>query len=160
MHEERTTRSREAGFTLIEALISIVVMMVGLMAVSNLFLIASSSNLAANRGTVAVAAAMETMERLKIVPFNQLVAGGSLTVNTPNDACDQPIPIGFCRIDDRPGSGQILTRWVVVSVNPQTYFIRVQSEALGPLMGPRTRADFTSFRSCTASANDGCPAAP
>ena len=41
----------EAGFTLIEALVAMVVLTFGLMAVTNLMLVAASSNTVANQGT-------------------------------------------------------------------------------------------------------------
>ncbi len=68
------TRSRQSGFTLIEALIAIVILVVGLLGVTNMLLMATSSNVAANRGTAATTAAAETMERLKAANFATLVA--------------------------------------------------------------------------------------
>lgn len=136
----------EAGFTLIEALIATLMLAVGLSAVINLFVVAGSSNHAANHGTAATTAATETMERLKSTPFTNLVPGGDLA----SDAA------GFFRRDTLPGVGQILTRWQVVQVDGQTLFLRVRSESEAALAGPRTRSEFTSFRVCTATAS-GCP---
>jgi type II secretory pathway pseudopilin PulG len=67
-HEARS----EAGFTLIEALVSMVILSFGLIAVTNLFLVGGTSNKAANHGTAATAEAVEVMERLKAIPFMTL----------------------------------------------------------------------------------------
>src|SRR5262245_50077908 len=77
-------RQGEAGFTLIETLVAIVILVFGLMAVSNLLLVAASSNTVANQGTAAATAASETLEALKQIPFTQLVDGGDLNSDVPS----------------------------------------------------------------------------
>src|SRR5512135_741387 len=72
----RTGRGGEAGFTLVEALVAIVVLIFGLMAVTNLMLVAASSNSVANQGTAAVTSAIRAMDMIKATSFNQLEAGG------------------------------------------------------------------------------------
>src|ERR671935_1116877 len=62
-------RSGEAGFTLAEALVAILILVVGLMAVTNLMVVSAASNVAANQGTAAATAATEVLERLKALPF-------------------------------------------------------------------------------------------
>lgn len=139
--------SGEAGFTLVEALVAIVILMFGLMAVTNLLLVAASSNTVANQGTAATAIASEQLEILKRAPFDTVTTGGSVTSDQNN----------FKRDDTVAGVGTIHTRWQVVRINSQAYFITVRSEGLGVLTGARSRAEFTTFRSCTAQAL-GCPA--
>jgi len=142
----------EAGFTLIEVLVAIVILIFGLMAVSNLLLVAASSNSVANQSTAAATAASETLEELKQVPFTQLVDGGSLTADTSAG------PVNFFRNDRIPGVGPINTRWVISTVpgDAQVKFITVQSEGVGPMVRVRSRTTFTTFRSCTAI-TQGCP---
>ena len=53
----RVARRTEAGFTLIEALVAIIILSFGLIAVTNLMLVAASSNTVANQGTAAAAIA-------------------------------------------------------------------------------------------------------
>jgi Tfp pilus assembly protein PilV len=136
----------EAGFTLVEALVAVVVLVFGLIAVTNLFLVAGSSNFVASQGTAATTAATETMEALKATPFTALAVGGDVNADTG----------AFFRLDDVRGVGQINTRWQVTQLDGQTYFIRVRSESTAALTGARTRAEFTTFRSCTATST-GCP---
>jgi prepilin-type N-terminal cleavage/methylation domain-containing protein len=141
-------RSSEAGFTLVEVLVAIVILVFGLIAVTNLLLVAASSNTVANHSTAAATAASETMETLKQVPFSQLADGGDLTSDVTN----------FSRLDMIPGVGPIRTRWVVTTTptDAQVKFITVQSEGEGPMVRARSRATYTTFRSCTAS-SQGCP---
>lgn len=54
----RVVHGGEAGFTLVEALLAVVVLIFGLMAVTNLMLVAASSNSVANQGTPAVTSAI------------------------------------------------------------------------------------------------------
>ena len=81
-------------------------------------------------------------------PFTSLTAGGDLDSDVTN----------FNQNDDIPGVGRIHTRWAVVSVagDAQVYFVAVRSEGTGALSGRRSRAEFTTFRSCT-NISLGCP---
>lgn len=146
---DRSTRSGEAGFTLIESLISIVILVFGLLAVTNLMIVAASSNSVGNQSSATTALASQQLEMLKAIPFTNLNPGGSVTADTS----------GFFRRDDVDGVGPILTRWQVftLSGDNQTKFITVRSEPLGGLLRTRARAEFTTFRSCT-STGGGCPA--
>jgi type II secretory pathway pseudopilin PulG len=138
----------EAGFTLVEALVAIVVLVFGLIAITNLMIVAASSNAVANQSTAAATVAAQRLELLKATPYNTLATGGS--------PIDNPTPIaGFFRDDDLPGVGRIHTRWEVVDTgDPLARFIRVRSEGTGVLSGRRSRAEFTTFRTCTAA---NCP---
>ena len=53
---DNTERGAEAGFTLVEALVAVVVLVFGLMAVTNLLLVAASSNSVANQSTAGAGA--------------------------------------------------------------------------------------------------------
>ena len=62
-------RRTDSGFTLVEALIAIVILVFGLMAVTNLFLVAGNSNQVANQSTAAAALAARRLESLKTISF-------------------------------------------------------------------------------------------
>jgi len=149
MRAERTN-SGQAGFTLIEAMVAILVLVFGLMAIASLFAMAGTSNSVANQGTAAATAASETMERLRALPWDSLSAGGGLAAVS----CSSPGNYGRC--DDIAGVGRINTRWQIETVASNLYFITVRSEGMGAVARERSRAEFTMFRSCTNAAA-GCP---
>jgi len=123
----------EAGFTLVEVLIAMTILSFGIIAVTNLFLVAATSNVAGSATTTSAALASEHMDTLKAAPFTD----ASLTAGTYNDTTDVP------------GVGRIVTTWEVVDVGINTKFIRVRSQVQGGIADARSRAEFTTFRSCT-----------
>jgi hypothetical protein len=170
----RGSHHNEAGFTLIEALVSIVVLIFGLVAVTNLFLVGGTSNQTANHMSATTAEAMETLEALKALPFPALTAGGDLDSDQGN-----AVPCQFdcmanpedcptrCVVSGNynyyravPGVGLIRTRWIIANPIPgaagaPVCYIMVRSESTAPIAGGfRSRAEFSTFRTC-ASAN--CP---
>jgi type II secretory pathway pseudopilin PulG len=167
-------RTSESGFTLIEALIAIVVLVVGILAIVNLFVVASTSNAVGNHSTAATGQATETLERLKAIPFLTLTGGmagttegnlssdvGSITncVEVPAPAASPNCVVAgnYNLARDVPGVGRIKTRWQIVrpgAGGPDTLFIVVRSESTAKLTGIRSRSEFTTFRTCTVA---GCP---
>lgn len=147
----------EAGFTLVEVLIAIVVLVFGLIAVTNLMIVAASSNTVANQMTGATAAASRTLEDLRATPFTALVPSPA---GAPFDFTDfQTAPCGaYCREDAIAGLGIVRTRWQIVAIpgDAEVLFIRVRSEGTGALTRARSRAEFTTFRACT-NLEVGCP---
>jgi Tfp pilus assembly protein PilV len=160
-HPSIPGRDREAGFTLIEALVAMVILMFGVAAVANLMVVAGSSNTVANHATATTAAATRQMELLKSVPYTTLVnqPGGDvnndLTLPVPICAanwapnvwdCNTPIAAGTTEYQ---GVGQVHLRWSVTSMAPaaqNTFFIQVAAESTAPAIGRRSRAYFTSIR--------------
>ena len=141
-------RSSESGFTLVEALVAMLILAVGITAIANLMVVGASSNAVGNASTASAAIATRELERLKALDYPLLVLGGDLQT-------DQP---GFSRLDDVPGVGQIRTRWTIQAAdsgNPNVHFITVRSEGTGAMTRARSRAQFTVFRSCTDTTS-GC----
>jgi prepilin-type N-terminal cleavage/methylation domain-containing protein len=160
-------RKNEAGFTLIEALIAIVVLAVGLIAVTNLLVVGAASNTIGNHSTNTTTIATETLERLRNITFNLVAAAPS-----PAGAIDVPLTAGTCddnvvgnncvrpgnyeAVKDVAGVGRVHTTWEIVPIDGQTFFVRVRSESESGLARRRARAEFTTIRSCTSVAL-GCP---
>jgi prepilin-type N-terminal cleavage/methylation domain-containing protein len=72
---------RARGFTLIEVLVAMFLLLVGLVAAAPLFVYAMQGNASgADLGSVG-AIAVERLERLRAEPYALLVAGGSLTTD-------------------------------------------------------------------------------
>lgn len=171
----RTSHRNEAGFTLVEALIAIVILAVGLAAVTNLFLVGGTSNQTGNHMSATTAEAIETLEALKAIPFGNLTPGGNLTADLPAacqpdclatpDLCPTQCVVGdpvpnFNFYRTVPGVGLIRTRWLIANPIPNAggapvCHITVRSESTAPIAGGfRSRAEFTTFRTCTTA---GCP---
>jgi len=184
MNKATPANDPQAGFTLIEALIAIVILSVGLIAVTNLFLVAAMSNEMGNLTTATATEASETLERLKSVDYLTTLAPlagptsqGSLTADlgaantTPSVTPDILVggALTYHMYRTVPGVGVIRTRWAIQSFNTSgptaAACIMVESQALGAAVGgvatgvPRlggeaTRSQFSSWRACTSA---GCP---
>jgi len=161
---------KETGFTLVEALTAMVVLIFGLMAVTNLMIVAASSNAVANQGTAATTSASQALDFLKTIPFLNLPAtGGAFVQPVRNDTSSTncatltpaTITTVFSCFDDVPGVGRVVTQWTVATPEPRVRFIRVRSEGTAPLAGARSRSEFTLIRTCTDSSvntpPNGCP---
>jgi prepilin-type N-terminal cleavage/methylation domain-containing protein len=164
-HAGPTQRSGEAGFTLIEALAAIAILSFGLVAVSNLFIVSSVSNMTAHRQTATAMQAAEVAERLKAIIFDDLTnnIGGDLdddagTIDDcDDDAVDCVVAGNYNASREVDNVGTVKTRWSIVrpgAGGPDTIFITVRSEVIGVLGSQRTRSQFTTFRTCTTT---GCP---
>ncbi len=160
-----TQASKEAGFTLIEALIAIVILAVGLIAVTNLLVVGAASNTIGNHSTNTTTIATETLERLRNITFNLLTASPAGTIELPvtGATCDDNTtgtncvrPGNFEAVKDVAGVGRVHTTWEIVPIDGQTIFVRVRAESESALARRRSRAEFTTIRSCTSVAL-GCP---
>jgi hypothetical protein len=164
-------RSAEEGFTLVEALVAIIVLVFGLMAVTNLMLVAASSNSVANQGTAAVTSATRVMDLIKTT---SMASAGSITLPIGGTAFDVADAGGATECGDPslslkewhcndsiPGVGVIHTHWWISATNdPRLLHVRVQSEGTGALSAARSRANFTTLRACTNAAGGQCPDPP
>ncbi len=104
---DQSTRGSESGFTLVEALVAVVVLVFGLMAVTNLMLVAASSNTVANQGTAAVTSATRAMDMVKSTTHSdlRLNPGGVAWETSPGGgpSCDTAIVTDWHCDDNQPG---------------------------------------------------------
>jgi type II secretory pathway pseudopilin PulG len=163
---DRNDRGRESGFTLVETLVAIVVLVFGLMAVTNLLLVAATSNTVANQASGATASASQVMDLLRSTAWANVTPGGNLTADTtsPSPDCRALLsPTTAYNCDDFiPGVGQIKTRWQITAAvgTVRMVQISVRSEGQGAMAGARSRATFTTYRTCTSSAATSCGVIP
>jgi prepilin-type N-terminal cleavage/methylation domain-containing protein len=132
----------EAGFTLVEVLVAIVVLVFGLIAVTNLLLVGASNNTAANLGTAATVAAVQQMENLKAQSFLAMTSGSNTVM--------------------MPGAGPIQVTWTVAepttpAITHHARIITVTAQGTGPMVASRSRTVLTGIRSCVGEV-PGCPA--
>jgi type II secretory pathway pseudopilin PulG len=154
----RARAGRDSGFTLVEALTAIVILAFGLIAITNLLLVASSSNVVANTSTGSASVSSEMMDTMKATDYTVLAgqAGGNLDadVGATLPVCSTYSPVanpGTYNCDeDIAGIGKIHSRWLIFKLpGAPVLFITVRSEGTGGLGPIRSRAEFTSFRTCT-----------
>jgi len=163
---ETRDRGRESGFTLVETLVAIVVLVFGLMAVTNLLLVAATSNTVANQASAATASASQVIDLLRSTPWANVTPGGDLTADTTSPSPDcraLQTPINAYNCDDNiPGVGVIKTRWQITAATGtvRMMLISVRSEGTGAMAGARSRANFTTYRTCTQSAAASCGLQP
>jgi type II secretory pathway pseudopilin PulG len=155
MHDLGTTRRRgEEGFTLIESLIAMVILITGIAAIANLMVIAGSSNAVGSHTTAAAMVASQQMELLKSATYPSLIPGGTVVI-PPNHGgpahpqCNLAPVQGMYACDTTvEGVGLIHVQWSItgLAAAPTTYFIHVVSRPVAASTGQRALADFTTFR--------------
>jgi type II secretory pathway pseudopilin PulG len=163
---ETVGRGAEAGFTLVEALVAIVVLIFGLMAITNLMLVAASSNSVANQSTAAVTSAIRVMDMIKATSFSALTEGGGdkssfnpADASRARDCSSEDLRFDEWQCNDAvPGVGLIYSHWYITATGDKRLFhILVRSEGTGALSAARSRAEFTTFRACTNADGGNCP---
>ena len=171
VRSSRRVRRGEEGFTLVEALIAIIVLVTGLTAVANLMLISSTSNAVGNHMSATTTQASEVLDLIKALPWSELRQGGSLTADAggtnPNDGTitdPGTRQLLFNTYRNVPGVGRIRTRWTITNVGGSANqaparFITVTSESLSALAGGRATVTFTTVRTCTLGAPSAGPPA-
>jgi type II secretory pathway pseudopilin PulG len=154
-HTEIVQRHGEEGFTLIEALIAMVILIVGIAAIANLMVIAGTSNTVANSSSAASAVASQQMDLLKSASFETLVPGGSVTVpanHVAHAACNSAPVTGMYVCDTNvEGVGTVHVQWAItgplVGATPAvTHFIELIAQPIAPATRQRGTARFTTFR--------------
>ena len=144
--------SREAGFTLAEALIATLILMFGLASIFNLMIVATTSNTVANQASAATLLAAQQLEVLRSTPYSALAPSPADSL----DVCYSAAPV-FCQTTIVEGVGTFETRWFMQQLgNPNLGFIQVRTEPRG-FRGRTARAEFTTIRSCTGGTAAGCP---
>src|SRR5258708_4692597 len=110
----RAERRGEAGVTLVEVLTAIVILIFGLMPVTNPPLTAASPNTVANQSPAAATSASRIMDSLRDTSFQNLLPGASVTADTGvvgpcggagAVAVNDPSTLNNCN-DDVPGVGR------------------------------------------------------
>ena len=124
----------EGGFTLIEVMVAILILMIGLLSLAQMMALATNANALSGRMTATAALAKEQLEILKAAPFynnpaainigsinGMLQAGGNINNDTNVGGQDffqyydedgQPL------VPNQPGESIFVVRWMVEQVVP------------------------------------------
>jgi type IV pilus modification protein PilV len=161
-HDRRRPHARrrpdEAGFTLIEALVAILLLVVGLVAIANLNVVAVRNNVRAKHMTAASDIAADQLERLKNLRFDDLAlnAGGNVDVTDTANPYRREVALPPAAATSNTVTtaevGSILVAWRIELIGTNTKFITVRAESRA--MKAASRAEFTTIRTCTTS---DCP---
>ncbi len=114
-------QSNDEGFSLIEVMVAIMILMVGLLSLAQMMIVATNSNNLSGRMTSCSALAKEQLERLKASPFytnpaalvrNPILAAGGDTMNTVG---------GYSQVYDEEGiatagAGMFEVRWQITDI--------------------------------------------
>jgi Tfp pilus assembly protein PilV len=119
------------GFTLVEALVAMFVTTLILLTVAELMITGLYVHRSASDLTETTALATERLEQLRNTPYDQLLAGGSIAVNTA----------GFSDSIDADGDGQAdyTRRWEILDLGDRKE-LRVRAISLLITMGPAKQA--------------------
>jgi len=134
MRKQSSDAIAEGGFTLIEVMVAILILMVGLLSLAQMMALATSANALSGRMTATAALAKEQLEILKAAPFytnpaainvasvnGMLQVGGDIDNDTTvgaqayfqyYDADGQPL------VPNGPGGSTFVVRWRVEQIVP------------------------------------------
>lgn len=117
---KNNTAKDQAGFTLIETTIASVVMLVGALACSSLFVFSAQNNVGGGERALAMAVAQQQLEEIRSVNFEDATLGvGSTTVTVRNGERNYTVQRDVADINNSDGTPRQLRR-ITISVTPQT----------------------------------------
>jgi type II secretory pathway pseudopilin PulG len=106
LDSEKRMRSRNAeGFTLIEAVIAMLVTVVGLVSIAGMFTLAMKTNASSRNFTTATTFAQDKLEQLGAVSFQRLVDPSRMTANPNSHGPDDAYVVGSIEYDASAGDG-------------------------------------------------------
>lgn len=113
-------KNNESGFTLIETTISLVVMMVGSLAISSLFLFSSQNNVGGGERALAMAVAQQQLEQIRSVTYEDATLNvGTTTTTVTNGSRSYSVETAVANETNTDTSNKNLKR-ITITVTPQT----------------------------------------
>jgi Tfp pilus assembly protein PilV len=142
MKTNNTKNSNERGFTLMETSIASLVMMIGALAVSSLFLFSTQNNIGGGERAMAMAVAQQQLEQIRSVGFEDAtLAVGTTNSTFVNGARNYTVQRVVAEETHADGTAKQLKK-ITIRVTPQS--------------GPNwmsTPVELVTFRSTLASGN-------
>ena len=103
--EARTSGRSAEGFTMIEAVIAMMVTVVGLVSIAGMFTLAMKTNASSRNFTTATTFAQDRLEQLGVVSFQRLVDPSRMTANPSSHGADDAYIVGSIEYDASAGDG-------------------------------------------------------
>jgi Tfp pilus assembly protein PilV len=120
-HNKTAARKEsQRGFTLIETTISLLVMMVGSLAISSLFLFSAQNNVGGGERALAMAVAQQQLEQIRSVTFEDAsLTDGTTTATVRNGERNYTVQKVVATETNANGSARQL-KTITITVTPQT----------------------------------------
>ena len=106
---------RAAGFTLIEAVIAMMVTVVGLVSIAGMFTLAMKTNASSRNFTTATTFAQDKLEHLGATSFQRLVDPSRMTPNPGSHGADDAYIVGSLEQDAMAGDGSFYFDKIIIA---------------------------------------------
>ncbi|MFY9554016.1 MAG: hypothetical protein WAV47_04770 [Blastocatellia bacterium] len=105
----------DAGFTMIEAVIAMLVTVVGLVSIAGMFTLAMKTNASSRNFTTATTFAQDKLEQLGAVSFQRLVDPSRMTTNPGSHGADDAYVVGSLEYDAPAGDGSFCYDKIIIA---------------------------------------------
>lgn len=113
--ETKLNSRNEAGFTLIEAVIAMMVTVVGLVSIAGMFTLAMKTNASSRNFTTATTFAQDKLEHLGAASFQRLVDPSRMTPNPGSHGSDDAYIVGSLEHDAMAGDGSYYFDKIIIA---------------------------------------------
>ena len=122
MSAKHKAQSSEAGFTIVETSVAMVIMMIAALASASLFAFAIKNNSGANDRELAMAVAQQEMERLRSVSFSDTDVASTPTAGTTRSVTRalRSYTVNTRIVDSNVVNGSATMKTITVQVTPGT----------------------------------------
>jgi hypothetical protein len=104
-----------AGFTMIEAVIAMLVTVVGLVSIAGMFSLAMKTNASSRNFTTATTFAQDKLEQLGAASFQRLVDPSRMTANPGSHGADDAYVVGSLEYDAAAGDGSYYFDKIIIA---------------------------------------------
>jgi type II secretory pathway pseudopilin PulG len=113
--EARINGRSAAGFTMIEAVIAMMVTVIGLVSIAGMFTLAMKTNASSRNFTTATTFAQDKLEQLGAASFQRLVDPARMTANPGSHGADDAYIVGSIEYDASAGDGSYFFDKIIIA---------------------------------------------
>jgi Tfp pilus assembly protein PilV len=118
-NSQNKNNKSQRGFTLIETTISLLVMMVGSLAISSLFLFSSQNNVGGGERALAMAVAQQQLEQIRSVGYEDVTLNAGATDTIVTNGSRSYAVQRVVAIETNDGGGSKNLKTITITVTPQ-----------------------------------------